>query len=46
MNHHCDKLVYASDAQNGSTDPAFDGLMVAEFHSCPNCGSGAAKRQE
>jgi ribosomal protein S27AE len=43
MNHHCDKLVYATDPQDmQKIDPGLGGL-VQEFHSCPRCGSGASR---
>jgi len=33
MNHHCDKLVYATDPQNaGQTDPNLGGF-IEEFHA-------------
>jgi ribosomal protein S27AE len=43
MNHHSDKLVYASDPrQAAAIDPSLGGL-IQEFHTCPKCG-GAASR--
>ncbi len=43
MNHHCDKLVYATDPQTmAEADPALGGV-IEEFHTCPKCG-GAASR--
>jgi ribosomal protein S27AE len=39
MNHHCDKLVYATDFQDMKlTDPALGGI-IDEFHACPKCGT-------
>jgi ribosomal protein S27AE len=38
MNHHCDKLVYTGETS--ATEP---GGIIAEFHSCPECGSGATR---
>jgi ribosomal protein S27AE len=38
MNHHADKLLYASDA----ADPA--GEIVQELHRCPACGAGASRQ--
>jgi ribosomal protein S27AE len=38
MNHHSDKLVYTT----GSSDPGYGGVIV-ELHTCPECGSGAAR---
>lgn len=44
MNHHSDKLVYATDSrQAAATDPSLGGF-IDEFHTCPKCG-GAASRQ-
>lgn len=37
MNHHADKLLYASDS-DGLTEEA-----VEELHRCPACGAGASR---
>ena len=43
MNHHCDKLVYATEPQDiGQSDPSLGGF-VEEFHTCPKCGGGASR---
>jgi len=43
MNHHCDKLVYATDLpQARAIDPNLGGF-IEEFHSCPKCGGGASR---
>jgi hypothetical protein len=44
MNHHAEKLVYASPAEPGY-DPSF-GLSPSELEadSRPGCGSGASRR--
>ena len=43
MNHHCDKLVYITDPQEGGqTDPSLGGI-IEEFHTCPKCGGGASR---
>jgi hypothetical protein len=43
MNHHCDKLVYATDPQDaGQADPDLGGI-IEEFHTCPKCGTGASR---
>lgn len=43
MNHHSDKLVYATDLpQAGAIDPHLGGF-IEEFHTCPKCGSGASR---
>jgi ribosomal protein S27AE len=44
MNHHCDKLVYASDSQATlQVDFALLGGLIDEFHSCPQCGNTASR---
>jgi len=43
MNHHADKLIYATD---GSKVPQIDrvlGGVVEETHHCPSCGAIAAR---
>jgi len=43
MNHHSDKLVYATDLyQAGANDPSLGGF-IEEFHTCPKCGGGASR---
>jgi ribosomal protein S27AE len=43
MNHHCDKLVYGTDAQEAAQiDPGLGG-SVQEFHTCPKCGSSGSR---
>ena len=43
MNHHSDKLVYATDLpQAGAIDPSLGGF-IEEFHACPTCGRGACR---
>jgi hypothetical protein len=43
MNHHCDKLVYATDLpQEGAIDPNLGGF-IEEFYTCPKCGDGASR---
>ena len=43
MNHHCDKLVYATDPQQlAHVDEALGGLLE-EFHTCPKCGGGGSR---
>jgi len=43
MNHHSDKLVYATDLpQAGPIDLALGGF-IEEFHTCPKCGGGASR---
>ena len=46
MNHHSDKLVYATDLpQAGAIDPGLGGF-IEEFHTCPKCGGGASRHVE
>jgi len=41
MNHHCDKVLQASDTQATQMD---DGVgVLEEFHTCPNCGRGGSR---
>ena len=43
MNHHCDKVVYTTDPQDSApTDPNVGGF-ITQFHTCPECGGGAAR---
>ena len=43
MNHHCDKLVYGMDAQEGAQiDPGLGG-RVQYYHTCPKCGSSGSR---
>jgi len=44
MNHHAEKLVLPSGAQEASAvDPILGGL-IEEIHTCPRCGAGASRR--
>jgi hypothetical protein len=43
MNHHCDKLVYATDPQQpGAIDPSLGGI-IEEFHTCAKCGGSSSR---
>jgi predicted RNA-binding Zn-ribbon protein involved in translation (DUF1610 family) len=43
MNRHCEKIMYANGAENeGLVDPVLGGILQ-EFHTCPKCGSSAAR---
>jgi hypothetical protein len=43
MNHHADKVVYASSGEADlPSAPTIDGLLE-EFHACPACGSAASR---
>jgi len=41
MNHHADKMVYACE-DGGPLNSA--GEVLEEFHRCPTCGAGIARR--
>lgn len=43
MNHHCDKVAYTTDLQHGGHMDLGLGGFIEEFHTCPKCGSGAAR---
>jgi ribosomal protein S27AE len=47
MNHHCDKAIYAPDADPiAGTERSVGGDVIQEFHACPRCGGqgrGAAR---
>jgi ribosomal protein S27AE len=43
MNHHCDKLVHASESQQANQLDDGAGGVLQEFHSCPNCGRGGSR---
>jgi len=38
MNHHADKLIYASDAEAGDVAD-----RIAAFYRCPVCGAGETR---
>lgn len=43
MNHHADKLIYATDGSKaGRFDRALGGT-IEETHHCPGCGAIAAR---
>jgi len=42
MNHHSDKLVYATDSQTVGMDETLGGYLE-EFHTCPKCGGVASR---
>ena len=42
MNRHAAKLVYIDPGAGSSMDAATGG-RIAEFHTCPGCGSGASR---
>ena len=43
MNHHAEKLVYASLSEPGY-DPSLGGALE-ESYTCPACGTAASRRQ-
>jgi len=44
MNHHSDKLVYATDPQDTAVSDPGVGGFIEEFHTCPKCGGGDSRR--
>lgn len=45
MNHHADKLIEPTTAEESKlADPALGGL-VEEMHGCPECGNVESRRQ-
>lgn len=46
MNHHCDKIVYATGALEDHNIDSSLGGRVEEFHSCPRCGASASRLPE
>jgi len=42
MNHHGDKVVYATEPVSAEIDPALGGF-IEEFHTCPKCGGGGSR---
>ena len=43
MNHHSDKLVYATDLYQADALDLSLGGFIEEFHACPNCGGVASR---
>ena len=43
MNHHADKLVYATDPQHMEKADSVLGGPIEEFHTCPKCGGLASR---
>ena len=43
MNHHCDKLMQATDSPQSTRQDEAAGGVLEEFHSCPNCGRGGSR---
>ena len=43
MNHHGDKLVYATDLPQAAAIDSALGGSIEEFHTCPKCGVGASR---
>jgi ribosomal protein S27AE len=43
MNHHADKLIYATEGDVAAKiDPSLGGV-VEETHNCPSCGASASR---
>jgi ribosomal protein S27AE len=43
MNHHSDKIVYGTEAQQATWTDQTLGGFTEEFHTCPKCGGGASR---
>ena len=43
MNHHSDKLVYATDPRQLEKADLVVGGLIEEFHTCPKCGGVASR---
>lgn len=43
MNHHADKLIYATHPDEEAHMDAALGGLIQETHTCPGCGSAAAR---
>jgi hypothetical protein len=43
MNHHGDKLVYATELTQGNAMDPHLGGFIEEFHTCPKCGCGTSR---
>lgn len=43
MNHHSDKLVYATDRRDVAAIDPTQGGFIEEFHTCPKCGDAASR---
>ena len=46
MNHHSDKLVYATDLPQAGTIDTSLGGFTEEFHTCPKCGREASRHAQ
>jgi ribosomal protein S27AE len=46
MNHHADKLVYPTSAQEAEKMDSALGGVIQETHCCPSCGAVASRRAE
>ena len=46
MNHHANKLVYPTSAQEAEKMDLVLGGVIDETHSCPACGAVASRRAE
>jgi hypothetical protein len=46
MNHHADKLVYPTSAQEAEKMDSALGGVIEETHCCPSCGAVESRRAE
>ncbi len=44
MNHHAEKLVHPTGAEDARDLDAALGGVVEHVHTCPGCGTGASRR--
>jgi ribosomal protein S27AE len=44
MNHHADKLVYPTSAQEAENIAPALGGVIEETHCCPGCGAVGSRR--
>ena len=44
MNRHAEKLSWTNEDEPGEIDPAFGGVIEAQF-ACPVCGASAARAE-
>lgn len=44
MNHHADKVVYSTGADDSKAVQDVFGEVIEETHACPGCGAVASRR--
>ena len=43
MNHHADKALYFTEADEARSVDLATSAFVEEIHACPKCGAGSAR---